>query len=168
MGQFEDMKIRLSGLESGVYEYRMQLDDTFFEAFKNEEIKGGKVDFDVRMERNERVTMFTFSFQGEVKTECDRCLGPMTVEVKGDEKLYVRFSDTETSEEEDVTVLPKGAAEIDLTPWLYEYVAVRVPMQHSHPEGECDPEMTKYIMEEDEPQEGECVDPRWEALKELK
>ncbi len=168
MGQFEDMKVRLSGLESGIYEYKMQLDDTFFEAFKNEEIKGGKVNFDVKMERDERVTMFSFAFQGEVKTECDRCLGKMTVEVSGEEKLYVRFSDTEVCDEEDVAIVPEDASEIDLTPWLYEYVAVRVPMQHSHPEGKCDPEMTKYIVDEEIQHNDDYVDPRWEALKGLK
>ena len=83
MGPKDDRIVRFSGIKPGVYTYEMLLDDTFFEEFKNEEIKGGRVHFDVKMERNERVTMLTFTFNGEVRTECDRCLGEMTVEVSG-------------------------------------------------------------------------------------
>lgn len=168
MSQNDDRIVRFSGIKSGIYNYEMLLDDTFFEDFKNEEIKGGKVHFDVIMERNERVTMLTFRFDGEVKTTCDRCLGEMTVKVSGEERLNVRFSDTETSDDEQVVILPEETHELDLTPWLYEYVAVRLPLQHSHPEGECDPEMVKYLVDEEHPHNDDYVDPRWEALKELK
>lgn len=168
MGQIDDRKIHLSGLKSGVYTYRMQLDDAVLEGFKNEEIKGGKVDFDIKMEKNERVTMLTIAFKGEVRTECDRCLGEMMVAVSGDEVLNIRFSDSETSDDEETVILPEGTAELDLTPWLYEYVAVRIPLQHSHPDGECDPEMTRYIADGEQEHADDYVDPRWEALKKLK
>ena len=173
MGLKDDRTMRFSGIKPGVYAYEMLLDDTFFEGFKNEEIKGGKVHFDVKMERSERVTMLTFAFDGEVRTECDRCLGDMTVRVSGEEQLNVRFSDSEVLDDEQVVILPEDAHELDLSPWLYEYVAVRLPLQHSHSEGECDPEMVKYIVEDCGPEEGhlhdeDYVDPRWEALKELK
>ena len=168
MGPKDDRIVRFSGIKPGVYIYEMLLDDTFFEGFKNEEIKGGKVHFDVKMERNERVTMLTFTFNGEVRTECDRCLGEMIVEVSGEERLNVRFSDTEVTDDEQVVILPEEAHELDLTPWMYEFVAVRLPMQHSHPDGECDPEMVKYLVDEEEVHKDDYIDPRWEALKELK
>lgn len=168
MGQIDDRIVRFSGMKSGVYVYNMLLDDTFFEAFKNEEIKGGKVHFDVKMERNERVTMLTFVFEGEVRTECDRCLGEMTVKVRGEEHLNVRFSESETTDDEQVVILPEEAHELDLTPWLYEFVAVRLPLQHSHPDGVCDPEMVKYLVDEEHPHDDDYIDPRWEALKEMK
>ena len=69
-------------------------------------------------------------------------------------------------------MLPEKAFEIDLSQWLYEYVAVRIPLQHSHEEGECDPETVSYIKSEEElerdHEENREVDPRWEALKGLK
>ena len=99
---------------------------------------------------------------------CDRCLGKMKVAVDGEEHLCVRFSDEETTDDEDVVILPENAFEIDLTQWLYEYVAVRIPMQHIHPDGECDPEVTKFITSEEENSGEDEIDPRWEALKNLK
>ena len=171
MGQNDDRIIRFSGLKPGRYSYSFTLTDEFFEACKNDEIEGGKVEIEAKMERLEHLLMFDFSLKGEVETPCDRCLGRMRVPIEGEEHLCVRFSDEETCEDEDVVVLPEKAFEIDLTQWLYEYVAVRIPMQHVHPDGECDPEMTKFITEEEEEEsvreDGE-TDPRWEALKKLK
>ncbi len=169
MGQNDDMTIRFSGLKSGNYTYHFTLGEEFFEAYKNDEIEGGKVEIEAKMERLERLLMFTFSLSGEVETPCDRCLGRVKIPIDGEEHLCVRFSDSESCDDEDVVVLPENAFEIDLSQWLYEYVAVRIPMQHVHPDGECDPEMTKYIVDESENRNGnDEIDPRWEALKKVR
>ena len=170
-----DTIVHFSGLKPGRYVYDYALDNSFFKTFENEELKDGNVDFEVHLERKERMLLFTFSFHGTVKTTCDRCLGEMEIPVEGEETLCVKFSDTETSDDENVAILPESAFQIDLAQWMYEYVAVRLPMQHVHPEGECDPEMLKFISdesgegdpdEENQPSTGE-IDPRWEALKQL-
>jgi uncharacterized metal-binding protein YceD (DUF177 family) len=178
MSQKVDTVVQFSGLKTGKYEYSYVLGNTFFEEYKNDELKDGKVDFEVVLERRERMLMFTFSFRGTVKTTCDRCLREMEVPVEGEEKLWVKFSDTETSEDENVVYLPESAYQIDLAQWMYEYVVVSMPMQHVHPEGECDPEMLSFIMDEPTEEgaggeetvrelgEGES-DPRWDALKQL-
>lgn len=171
MGQNDSMTVRFSGLKSGSYNYHFTLSEEFFEGYKNDEIEGGKVEIEAKMERLQHMLMFTFLLNGEVETPCDRCLGRVTIPISGEEHLCVRFSDTETCEDEEVVVLPENAFEIDLSQWLYEYVAVRIPMQHVHPDGECDPEMMKYIKVES----GKCkveseeeTDPRWEALRQLR
>ena len=170
-----DTIVQFSGLESGRYEYNYTLDNSFFERFENEELREGEVNFAVVLEKRERLLMFDFAFHGVVKTICDRCLGELEVPVSGEETLCVKFSDTETSDKEDVVILPEGEHQIDLAQWMYEYVAVRMPMQKVHEEGQCDPEMLQYISEEREPSEEDEVremgegetDPRWDALKTL-
>lgn len=167
-----DTVIQFSGLKPGRYEYEFVLDNAFFETYENDELREGKVDFEVILEKHERMLLFNFSFNGKVKSTCDRCLGELEVPVQGEEKLCVKFSDTETCDDEDVVILPESAYKIDLAQWMYEYVVVSLPMQKVHPEGVCDAEMLKYIMEErDEetkPAEGDGeTDPRWSALKEL-
>ena len=170
-----DTIFQFSGLESGRYGYNYTLDNSFFERFENEELREGEVNFAVVLEKRERVLMFNFAFHGVVKTICDRCLGELEVPVSGEETLCVKFSDTETSDKEDVVILPEGEHQIDLAQWMYEYVAVRMPMQKVHEEGQCDPEMLQYISEEREPSEEDEVremgegetDPRWDALKTL-
>lgn len=168
MGQKEDTTIRFSGLKPGRYIYFYTLTDEFFDEWKNDEIRGGEVKINVEMERFEHMLMFNFTLEGTLTTMCDRCLSDLTVPVEGVENLCVRFSDTETSDDENVVILPESAFEIDLSQWLYEYAAVRIPMQHIHPDGECDPEVTKFITENKEEEVTDVIDPRWEALKKLK
>ena len=172
MSRNDDTIIRLSGLKPGRYSYSFTLGKGFFESFENEEIRDGNVQIEAILEKTERVTTVKISLRGEVTTLCDRCLDEMTVPIEGEETLHLRFSDTEVSDDENVAILPEGANEIDLSQWLYEYVAVRIPLQHSHEEGECNPETVSYIKSEEtlerEREENREVDPRWEALRGLK
>ena len=166
-----DTVIQFSGLKPGVYTYNYTLDGSFFERFENEELSEGNVVFEVSMERGERMLLFGFAFHGTIKTTCDRCLGEMEVPVEGEEQLCVKFSDTETSDDENVAILPESAFQIDLAQWMYEYVAIAMPIQKVHPEGECDPEMLKYLSDGDAGEEENTTgetDPRWDALKQLK
>lgn len=172
-----DTTIQFSGLKSGVYTYDYTLDDSFFSEYKNEKILGAKVVFDVKMEKSERMLMFHFKYSGAVRTTCDRCLGEMTWPVEGEQALCVKFSDTEQSDDENVAILPEKAFKIDLAQWMYEYVAIAMPIQCVHPddsEGKptCDPEMLKYLSPDDDNDESENgeeeTDPRWDALKKLK
>ena len=168
MSRNDDTVIRFSGLKPGVYTYDFTLVGEFFEEWKIDEIEDGNVKIHVRMERRERMLLFTFDLRGEVTVPCDRCLAPLLVPIEGQEYLTVSFSDTESTLDEEQLILPEDATEVDLAQHLYEYVAVRIPLHHSHPEGECDPEVARFIADEDAPRpEGE-IDPRWEALKQLK
>ncbi len=166
-----DTVVQFSGLKPGRYEYDFTLDSTFFDTFQNDEIREGNVDFKVVLQKYERMLLFTFSFNGTVKTICDRCLGEIAVPVEGEEKLCVKFSDTETTDDDDVVFLPESAYKIDLAQWMYEYVVVSMPMQRVHPVGECDKEMLKYIsderVEQEETADQADNDPRWNALKTL-
>ena len=170
MSRNDDMTIRFSGLKSGVYTYDFELDDTFFSNYENDELKGGDVKIAAKMERKEHLLMFTFELKGDITTWCDRCLGDLKVPIEGKESLCVRFSDTEASDDEGVAILPESAFEIDLSQWLYEYVAVRIPLRHVHPDGECLPGMERYILSEEQAaaQREQQTDPRWDVLKEMK
>ena len=172
MSRNDDTIIRLSGLKPGRYTYDFTLGKEFFVDFENEEIRAGKVRIGAILEKTERVTTIKITLHGEVTTLCDRCLGEMRVPIEGEETLLLRFSDTEESDDENVAILPEGANEIDLSQWLYEYVAVRIPLQHSHEEGECDPETVSYIKSEEElereKEENREIDPRWEALRKVR
>lgn len=179
-----DTTIQFSGLKPGSYNYNYVLTDEFFQAFENENLRAGNVVFDVILEKTERMLLLKFSFSGIMRTECDRCLEPMNVNVEGQQMLCVKFSNTETSDNEDEVILPEGAYQIDLAQWMYEYVAVAMPLQHIHPndsEGNptCNPTMLQYLNsstdvepgnDSEDPSDAETqpIDPRWAKLKDLK
>ena len=171
-----DTIIKFSGLKSGTYQYDFTLDNSFFSDYKNEKILDANVVFDVKLEKKERMMMFYFAYSGTLTTTCDRCLGEMTLPIEGTQRLCVKFGDNEQCDNEDVVILPESEYKIDLAQWMYEYVAVSIPLQCVHPDDEegnptCDPEMMKYISEEEGEQQQtseDTIDPRWEALKNLK
>lgn len=177
-----DTVIQFSGLKSGIYHYDFTLNDSFFSDYNYEKILGGEVFFGVKLEKKERLMLFHFTFSGKVKTPCDRCLDEIDWPVEGDEHLCVKLSDKETSDDENVVILPENAFKIDLAQWMFEFVAVSMPIRCIHPddaEGNttCNPDMLKYISEEagsdnddksDNDNDDEEIDPRWEALAKLK
>lgn len=177
MKQQIDTEIQFSGLKPGSYGYHYTLNSDFFKVFENENLSDGEVNFEVKLEKKERLLILNFTFSGRVRTICDRCLGDLEVPVEGEQTLCVKFSDSEESDDEDIVILPEKAYKIDLAQWMYEYVVIAMPMQCIHPddpEGNptCDPEMLKYISESEEGAEETqnelSIDPRWAKLNEIK
>ena len=177
-----DTTIQFSGLKPGSYDFDYTLGKEFFEGFGYEDLANGDVRFDVHLERKERLMLFYITFSGTVQTRCDRCLGDLEIPVSGSHLLTVQISDKEGSDNEDVVVLPESECRIDLAQWLYEYVAIAIPLRHVHPDDAdgnptCDPAMMQILSQhstdnvEDEKEDDiaeEEIDPRWAGLMKLK
>ena len=169
-----DTTIQFSGLKTGTYEYRYSLDGDFFSRFENDDLRECRVECDVKLKRDERLMVFELRFEGSAVMECDRCLGKMEVPLSGEGRLFVKFGESGGEDDEDVVMLPEGERKIDLGQWMYELVAVEVPIVHVHADDEegnctCEPEMLRYLEGEGaEKEKEEGLDPRWEALKRLK
>lgn len=180
-----DTEIEFGHLEPGVYNFEYKLDTAFFASFENEKLQGGEAFFHVKMEKNAHTLTLFITFEGQITTQCDRCLGEMEVPVEGEETLNVSFSEQELDDDaqddgaamDDVT-LPANAHKMDLAQLFYEMAAVAMPMQCTHPDDKdgnptCDPEMLKYMGGGNDTEErGETgedeTDPRWDALRQLK
>jgi len=177
-GQVEtkkDFVVRFSGLKTGSYDYRFELDDAFFSDYGNENLQKGKVIFDVILEKKEKIMKFEVDFSGTLYSFCDRCLKPLDIPITGHETLYVEFGEEGAeSDDDNILIIPENEYQIDLSQFLYECVATAVPMRNVHPDDEngnptCDAEMLKYISTEEESQDAEAVsNPIWDKLKELK
>lgn len=177
MEQNVDTVIQFNGLKSRIYNYDFKLDNSFFSTYKNEKILDADIVFDVKLEKKERMMLFHFNFSGTLTTTCDRCLGEMTLPTEGEQTLCVKFGDDKESDDENVVILPESEYRIDLAQWMYEFVAVQIPIRCVHPDDAdgnptCDPEMMCFITDEDSDKEKQTdednIDPRWEALKNLK
>lgn len=107
------------------------------------------------------------NLQGTVKTACDRCLGEVTVPIKGEMNLYVKQSEREEGNDDDYIVVSPEDDFLDLSSCLYETYMLNFPMRVVHAAGECDKDMEKvlseYVKEEDE----KPIDPRWDELRKL-
>jgi uncharacterized metal-binding protein YceD (DUF177 family) len=162
--------IPFGGLKPGKHQFEFEIDESFFKHFEYSQVKQGQIHVHADLEKEETLLVFSFRLEGMVVVTCDLCNEPLEAEVKGTEQLIVKFGPDYHEESETVQVIPEGDKKIDLSPFLYEYVHLLLPVRRVHPpdaEGNpsCDPEILKRM--DTRPASVE-TDPRWDVLKQLK
>jgi uncharacterized metal-binding protein YceD (DUF177 family) len=75
-----------------------------------------------------------FAFDGEMDTTCDLSNDPFVLELHNAFSVVVKFGEAFDDSEPEVLVLPHGSYEVDLKQYLYELVALSVPLQRVKPE----------------------------------
>ena len=117
---------------------------------------------------------FTLDFHetGVVMVPCDICLDLMEQPIETTQRLEVKLG-TENSEEEDLVMVAEDEGILDITWYLYEFIALAIPIRHVHAPGKCNPAMIRTLEEYSATRSGQEEDDtpmeqRWEALLKLK
>jgi uncharacterized protein len=171
-----EFEIPYVGLRIGVHKYSFDINGTFFGYFKNSLLQDCDVKVNLEFEKKETFFILNFFIDGSVKTECDRCLIPFDKPIFGDYVCYVKFAEdpSKMEEEPDVLFIGREQTVIDLSQLIYEYINLCLPMQklgceRPGEEPQCNKEVLKYLKPESgETKNNDEVDPRWDALKNLK
>ena len=172
MCSLEFLKIDLKSLKEEETSLEFDLDDTYFEALDDAEVKKGSLHVSVSIRRATGFFELLFHTAGTVIIPCDRCLDDMDLPVETENRLVVKLG-SEYSEEDDVIVVSENEGILDMTWFIYEFVALVIPIRHVHAPGKCNIAMTKTLEElsadrsSDEESSHE-TDPRWEKLKKIK
>jgi len=137
--------------------------------------------------------MLIITLEGIVKVPCDRCLDDMELPIAHSGKLIVKFGAAYAEEGDDIIIIPEVEGEINIAWFLYEFVALSIPIKHIHAPGKCNRMMTgklkKHLaknpddddddmdldmdVEESEPvidfeeSDSQPTDPRWDELKKI-
>ncbi|GHT89499.1 hypothetical protein FACS189474_6140 [Bacteroidia bacterium] len=190
MGKFDLYKVDLKGMRQDVQTVEYLLDNQFFTNIGGEDIQKGKVNVLLTITRTGGVFNLAFSLNGVVVIPCDRCLDDMDYPIDTTSRLIVKFGKDYSEESDEIVVIPEAEGVINLAWFLYEFVALDIPIKHVHAPGKCNKQMSaklkkhsaklsddeddSFDMDEeadivltDEDTE-EVIDPRWEALKGLK
>ena len=136
------------------------------------EIKRGEVCVSVDIRRTESYFELDIHTEGSVVIPCDLCLDDMNQPIETDDRLVVKFGE-EYSEDDDLVTVEEGDGTLDLSWFVYEFIALNVPIKHVHAPGKCNAAMIKALEEHsatrssDEDEET-AVDPRWNELEKLK
>ena len=172
MCSLEFLKIDLKSLKEEETSLEFDLDDTYFEALDDAEVKKGSLHVSVSIRKATGFFELLFHTAGTVIIPCDRCLDDMDLPVETENRLVVKLG-SEYLEEDDVIVVPENEGILDMSWLIYEFVALVIPIRHVHAPGKCNIAMTKTLEElsadrsSDEESSHE-TDPRWEKLKNLK
>lgn len=173
----------LKGLGKGLYEYDLTVDGAFLSAFTESAFPGAAVDLHLTVDKQNREMTVNFDFSGTIATSCDRCLADIALPIGDRRKLIVKFTAEaeEVLDEGDIVYLHPDTNEFNLAPFIYEMVALSVPMIRTYEcrVGEspfpCDEDMLDRIDAsfqhvEDAPLRSESEEEKpspWDVLKNL-
>lgn len=168
----EEYLIPVSGMAIGQHDYHFVIDDAFFSLFDYSEVKQGRVELDLMVEREETMMTLNFSFKGEVQVPCDRCADEFYLPIEGENVFLIKtgMEQPADSDDDDVAYLPAEQGSFDVSELIYEYIILSIPMHRVHPEGQCNPKVMEMLSQglHDEGDADEAIDPRWAALKDMK
>jgi uncharacterized metal-binding protein YceD (DUF177 family) len=188
LGKFELYNIDLKNLSPGIHKYTYSLENKFFIDIDGTEVQKGKVNVDLSIKSSGNIFEMNFHIEGIVLVPCDRCLDDMEIPIETQSRLVVKFGNEYAEESDEVVVIPYTEGAINLAWFIYEFIALAVPMKHVHAPGKCnktmssklkkhttrnsadDEDLEDNIADDDiaiEDDETESIDPRWDALKGL-
>lgn len=188
MGKFDIYKVDLKNLSPGVHEFEYILENKFFVDIDGDEVQKGKVKVNLTVKRTSMVFDMNFQLEGVVYVPCDRCLDDMDLPISAKNKLIVKFGKEYAEESDEIVIIPEAEGEINLAWFIYEFIALTIPMKHVHAPGKCNKAMSSKLKkhttrrsDDDDEYEDESADeiiveddssdmssdPRWDALKGL-
>lgn len=161
--------IPFKGLKTGKHDFAFDIDDHFFEDFKESEVTKGNVHVDVLLDKKTNMLEISFDLKGKVMVACDRCLDDVEMPIDFKAKLYVKFGDVTEEQTDEIIVLSHNETELDIAQDIYEYVHLALPYKRVHPDDEkgestCNKEMLQKLKEY-LTDRNEDTDPRWDGLK---
>lgn len=177
----------MKSLPAGVHQKEYFLENKFFADIDGDEVQRGKINVELVIKSTESMFDMSFQISGSVVVACDRCLDSMELSVASKNRLIVKFGEEYAEESDEIIIIPEAEGEINLAWFIYEFVALALPMKHVHAAGKCNKTMaTKLkkhaarsvdlddecdvIIEEDligDQDQDIQTDPRWDALKDL-
>lgn len=185
LGKLDIYKVELKNMREDSAKYEYTLDNQFFADIDAPEIQKGKLKVDLSVKKSLGVYVLNFHTEGMVILPCDRCLDDMELEVETDDSLKVKLGLT-FSEEDDIVVVPEEDGYINVAWFIYEFIALSLPMKHVHAPGKCnkgmmgalskhlrtsdnEDELEDEFIEEDESlnDDNREIDPRWNELKKI-
>ena len=167
----DQLILDLRAMKEGNNALHFDLSDDFFESLDDAEVRRGDVSVDINADRVGDYFELTVSAKGTVHVPCNICLDDMEQPIEGSDVLTARLGDVSGSDDTGLVTVDRESGMLDTSWFVYETIALGIPIKHVHPEGECNPDMLR-VLKEHQPKGVEAgetqVDPRWNALKELK
>lgn len=163
------------GLKIGKHQFEYQINKKFFEEFGFNEFESCEIKVNVAFEKKATMLELAFKHKGTVNVTCDVSGEQFDMPVKGNIKLVVQFGDEFNNDNEELLILPVGEHQLDTKQYIYEMIALSIPLKRVHPgvkDGTLKTEALdklkeNSVKEKKEEKQEEEIDPRWDKLKQL-
>jgi len=162
-----EFNIQFESLKQGTHFFEFDVDNAFFELFNYEEFTSSQFHIDLKFTIQSSMMLFDFDINGKIKVPCDRCLEDVTLPIISKNNLIVKFGEVENNDSEEIVILPHNEYQINIAPFIYEYILVNIPQKKIHIKGQCNKQMIEKL-EKIEQKKEINEDPRWSILNKLK
>ncbi len=127
-------EIAFVGLQQGIHNFEYSIEDSFFEAYHQQDFTNCKAIVNVSLEKNTGFMQLKFAVSGSVQAICDRCGNDLPVTLWDDFVLIVKLvenPDQMNADEEDPDVFYIGRQEglLDIKDFIFEFVNLSIPNQ---------------------------------------
>lgn len=178
MKGLDRFEIDVFNLDNKAHSFDFTINDNFFENFEQNLLSKGALAVSLELDKSERMVNVTFKIKGNIELVCDRTLKSFDFPVDLEKIILFKFGDDFEEVSENLYFINRNKA-INFANHIFELIALEIPMKKIHPDHksredeEDDEHMLIYSSSrEDETETGEeddeAVDPRWNALKDLK
>jgi uncharacterized metal-binding protein YceD (DUF177 family) len=171
MCYLERFCIDLKALTDEVTPLSWELDDQFFESLEDVQVQGGSLHVSGSIRKAVGFYELQLHTDGTVRIPCDRCLDLMDQPIEADLRLVVKLG-SEYSEDDDIITVDENEGVLQTSWFIYESIALAVPIQHVHQPGDCNDAMMRVLEEHSAARSSDAdaqkIDPRWEKLNSLK
>jgi len=128
-----------------VREIDFLLDTQYFMDIEGEDVQKGKVKVHLTVTNRKGLYEMDFHLAGVVVIPCDRCLEDMDFPIDTTARLVVKLGKDYSEESDEIVVIPESEGAINLAWFLYEFVALAIPIKHVHAPGKCDKQMSAKL-----------------------
>lgn len=168
----EAYKIDLRELKDDVQAFKFHVDDDFFEAIQAPEIRRGNLEVDVLVKKVANMFEIEFHSKGVVFIPCDICLDDMEQPIDTEDSLIVKLGLVDEEDEgDDIVTVDEEQGILDVSWFIYEFIALGIPIKHVHEPGRCNLEMLQVIREHQvggQDEMSQPIDSRWQELLKIK
>ena len=167
--------IQFVGLKLGKHNYKFEIDYKFFEYFEYDDFNNVNVIVDINLVKKSTFLELNFKANGLVNVNCDLTNENYDEKLCACFDLVVNFGNEYNDENDEILILPHGEYEINVAHYIYELIALSLPLKRVHP-GVEDGTLGSDILKKLEDLSPKCIDnntptedtdPRWEKLKKL-
>jgi uncharacterized metal-binding protein YceD (DUF177 family) len=168
---FKQFDIKYRSLALGKHQMEVEINNTFFEKYKNDDVKNADIQVNITIERKEIMVFLNFDMQGFIVSFCDICLENLTIPISKQEILILKKTGTaRENNSENIVFVGEKEYFYNIEQLLYEYIVTYIPIRKVHQEAgkeTCNLDMLKRIEEAKNGSQSQ-KDERWEVLKEIK
>ena len=165
------------GLKLGKHQFEYQINKEFFEDYQYDEFESCDIKVNIILEKKSTMLELHFKHKGTIHVPCDLTSEMFDLPIKGKIKLIVQFGEAFNDDNEELLILPFGEHQIDVKQYIYEMIALSIPLKRIHPGIKDGTLKTEALDKLNELQingkeqitdaKEEETDPRWDQLKKL-